>query len=212
MSRVTQAHIDARVEAITGAANVVFSRKGFAGATMAEIAAEAGVSAGAIYRYFRSKEEIIEAMSVESCERREAIVREIAAQGDTITVLDQLANTFFSQLAEPDTQAGCIELELASEATRNPQIKEVVQRGFDGLIASFAAIIRRGQAQGDINPRLDAESVARVMMGAFDGLATQQAAGHDVDVWKYVEVFKAMMGGTFWTGSVPTRSRKGDHE
>ncbi|WP_322796046.1 helix-turn-helix domain-containing protein [Tepidiforma sp.] len=58
MAKVTEAHLEARRRSILDAASRVFSEKGVAGATMAEIAREAGLSAGAIYRYFASKEDL----------------------------------------------------------------------------------------------------------------------------------------------------------
>src|SRR5256885_17236358 len=58
MTKVSQAHLDARREEILAAAVKLFARKGMQSATMAEIAEEAGISAGAIYRYFANKEEL----------------------------------------------------------------------------------------------------------------------------------------------------------
>ncbi|WBL37026.1 helix-turn-helix domain containing protein [Tepidiforma flava] len=61
MAKVSQAHLEARRRSILEAAARVFSQKGIAAATMAEIAHEAGISPGAIYRYFASKEELARA-------------------------------------------------------------------------------------------------------------------------------------------------------
>ncbi|GMV85523.1 MAG: hypothetical protein AMXMBFR80_13780 [Dehalococcoidia bacterium] len=58
MARVSEAHLEARRQSILAAATKIFSRKGIAAATMAEIAAEAGISPGAIYRYFENKDEL----------------------------------------------------------------------------------------------------------------------------------------------------------
>jgi len=199
MSRVTQAHIDARTESITAAAVRVFAAKGFAHATMQDIATEAGLSAGAIYRYFHSKEEIIEAMGEEMV-RKNAIVGEMRAADNTGEILNGLADLFFSSLRDPATFLGeCVELELWAEARRNPRVRESLQRGFDGLFEQFTEIIRDAQGRGDINPALDPRAVARVMMASFEGLVIQLATGHDVDVPRYVEALKAMMGGFFWT-------------
>ncbi len=58
MARVSDAHLAARRQSILAAATKVFSQKGIAAATMAEIASEAGISPGAIYRYFENKEQL----------------------------------------------------------------------------------------------------------------------------------------------------------
>jgi AcrR family transcriptional regulator len=49
-------------EAILGAASAVFSRMGFVEARIADIAAEAGVSVGTVYNYFRNKDDVISSL------------------------------------------------------------------------------------------------------------------------------------------------------
>jgi AcrR family transcriptional regulator len=201
MARVTQAHVEARTESILEAAGRVFGRKGFAGATMAEIAAEAGISAGAIYRYFPSKEDVIIAMSDEGLDRRRAIVEEIARRGGTLEVLTQLADTFFPQLEHREVFLNqCVELELASEATRNEKVRSALQRCDDMMIVPLANIIRDAQERGDINSHLNPESVARILLAMFEGLVLQVAVERRIDIRAYVEAMKAMIAGTFWTG------------
>lgn len=102
MTKVTQAHVDARVGAIKAAAEKVFAERGFTGATMQEIAREAGLSAGAIYRYFPSKEALIEALNKDSRIGQAAVVDSIRAKGDTNAILMNLADTFFRRLENPD--------------------------------------------------------------------------------------------------------------
>ncbi|MCH7523142.1 MAG: helix-turn-helix transcriptional regulator [Chloroflexi bacterium] len=69
MTKVTQAHIDARTEAILDAAMKMIVQKGVHGATIEEIATEAGLSAGAIYRYFASKEDVLRAVIAQQMEQ-----------------------------------------------------------------------------------------------------------------------------------------------
>jgi AcrR family transcriptional regulator len=59
MPRVGQAHLDARRQQIVDAARTRFAGHGFARTSMADIVAESGLSIGAIYRYFTSKDEIV---------------------------------------------------------------------------------------------------------------------------------------------------------
>jgi TetR/AcrR family transcriptional regulator, transcriptional repressor of aconitase len=66
MPRLSQTDLDARRRQIREAANRCFARKGVQATTMREIFAEAGLSAGAVYNYFKTKEELIEAGIIES--------------------------------------------------------------------------------------------------------------------------------------------------
>lgn len=68
MARVSDAHLEARRQSILDAATRVFAQKGIASATMAEIASEAGISPGAIYRYFENKEDLARGCMNESAE------------------------------------------------------------------------------------------------------------------------------------------------
>ena len=63
MPKVTEEHLEARRTQILDAALACFSRNGFHQTTMHDICSEAGLSPGAVYRYFDSKE----AMIGESC-------------------------------------------------------------------------------------------------------------------------------------------------
>jgi TetR/AcrR family transcriptional regulator, transcriptional repressor of aconitase len=66
MPKLSQTDLDARRRQIREAANRCFARKGVQATTMREIFAEAGLSAGAVYNYFKTKEELIEAGIIES--------------------------------------------------------------------------------------------------------------------------------------------------
>jgi AcrR family transcriptional regulator len=210
VAKVTQAHIEARTTDIVEAAERTFAQKGFARATMQEIATEAGLSAGAIYRYFPSKEAIVHAMSEESVKRREALVAQIRAEGgDTFEILGKLADVFFGKLRDPECRGSCsLEMELFAEAARNEQVREAMNRGFNSLLAPFIDIVREGQRRGDIAPDVDAESVGRIMIALHDGLAIQLSAGQDVDVEAYVYAMKCKLSGMFWTGAKPPKEER----
>src|SRR4051812_23729555 len=63
MPRVSEAHLAARRLQILDAARACFRRNGFHMTSMQDVIAEAGLSVGAVYRYFRSKNELIAAIA-----------------------------------------------------------------------------------------------------------------------------------------------------
>ena len=105
MARVSDAHLAARRQSILSAATRVFSQKGIASATMAEIASEAGISPGAIYRYFENKEQLAKGCMNESAE---AIKSAWENPGSLETSFEELARLTFANIDEPgeaiDTQ------------------------------------------------------------------------------------------------------------
>ena len=68
MPKVSQAHLDARRQQILDAARARFASHGFAHTSMADIVTESGLSNGAIYRYFTSKDEIVIAVCEQAAE------------------------------------------------------------------------------------------------------------------------------------------------
>ncbi|MFE5110588.1 TetR/AcrR family transcriptional regulator [Streptomyces sp. NPDC056663] len=62
MPKVSQAHLDARRQQIIDAARTRFATHGFARTSMTDLVEASGLSIGAIYRYFKSKDEIIAAI------------------------------------------------------------------------------------------------------------------------------------------------------
>lgn len=95
-----QAQIDSRRAGVLDAARAVFQRLGIEGASIREIAKEAGYTPGAIYSYFENKEAIYGALLGESLERLNAAVD--AAGGPSLTPAEQLfakASAWFSFFA-----------------------------------------------------------------------------------------------------------------
>ena len=197
MPKVQPEYLEHRRQQILDAAATCFSRNGFHQTSMHDICGEAELSPGAVYRYFRSKEEIIGAISDVNHRQELAMVEEIKSRGATLEVINELANEFFGNL--PDDKAR-LSLDLWAEATRNESIRETLRRGNEGYRESLADIVRRSQAKGEINPDLNPDSVARVFCAFYEGFLLQRTFDPNFSVWDYVAACEAMVGGTFWVG------------
>jgi TetR/AcrR family transcriptional repressor of uid operon len=177
-----------RRDRILDAAERCFARDGFRGATMAQICADAGVSAGGAYLYFRSKEDLIAGLAERDRERIAQDFARLDEAPDFLAALDGLANQYcFNE--EPHRRA--LMLEIAAEATRNPAVHEQWQR-VDRLVRdTFQKALTAQIAAGRIHPRHDAATLAALMMMIGDGMFQRMALDRDFDQQR---VMPAMMG------------------
>src|SRR5262245_2371256 len=99
---------------------------------MQDIVHRAGLSPGAIYGYFASKEEIVEAIADERHRRERELLS--AADGCTSVAagLAQLAEEFVGALRDPAERARRrVGIQLWAEALRNSRVRPIVRRGLD---------------------------------------------------------------------------------
>jgi AcrR family transcriptional regulator len=82
---------------IVAAARTCFARSGFHKATLQDVFAEAGLSAGCVYNYFRSKDELMLAIAEERHEDERRLIAEVSEMDDPVAALRQIAKTFADQ-------------------------------------------------------------------------------------------------------------------
>ncbi len=119
---------EAREAEIADAAIRCVLRSGFHGATMDSIAREAGVSVGVIYRYFSSKEAIIEHIVAADIAHLQMALTGIHAMGDDelVTAILGDADKILADQQAPSRSA--LRLEIYAEAARNPKVAAIVRK------------------------------------------------------------------------------------
>ena len=188
---------DRRVQ-ILDAAERSFCRSGFHRATMQDVAAEAGMSPGNLYRYFPSKDALVAGL----CERdRLGLSQEFtalgAAGGDFLAAFHALGKKHFE---EANAGKARLCLEIWAEATRNPAIA-ALQADFDRTLEEqLAAAFERAKAAGRVNPAVNARAVASIVGKLGDGLFVRRAVAADFDpdreVGEVFAVIEALLEGT----------------
>ena len=162
-----------RMQQLLAAAATCFARRGFHRTTMDEIAREAGVSAGLIYRHFAGKEDLIVAMVDEH--RHAELARILAASREPTlaAALDQLVTP------DPTTKDpradGLVNAEIVSEALRNPRIEAVVRAGDDAVRAALVTLIAAAQQRGEVDPALEPGIAAELLLALREGLRVRDA-------------------------------------
>ncbi len=167
-----------RREAILHAAERCFTRHGFHRTTMQIVAREAGMSPGNIYRYFPSKNAIVEGMverDREEARRRFALIDRAQPFWEQFV---ELGRTYFVG----DARAKAVLcLEIWAEAARNPEI-DAINRPFEiELAAQLSELIDGARARGEVAPDVDAVAAAQIIMVITSGLYVRTGLRRDGD-------------------------------
>jgi AcrR family transcriptional regulator len=195
MPKVDAGYLAARREQILDAALACFARKGFHETTIQDIASEAGLSHGALYRYFPSKDDIIEATSARDRRGREQRFQDAAAAAGSVDALDRILTAYVEEHATSDRDRWKLRVQLMGEALRNPRVHAVFQATWADAFDRLASLVRDGQERGEIDAELDPGCVARVISAVHNGLALQQTLDPTTDVAGCLEVVRALLRG-----------------
>jgi AcrR family transcriptional regulator len=176
MPKVTQQYRDARRDHILAAARRCFLRDGFHATSMQDLFAEAGLSSGAVYRYFASKDEMIMAIAEENSREVLAMMHAAAAQHPGRSAGAALADALEIILArDAHDGLGGMALLVWAEALRSPGIAAQFQDLFARLRADLAAVVRDHQRIGELPGGVSAEAVATVLLSVVPGCILQLA-------------------------------------
>ena len=170
-----------RREQILEAAVSCIARQGLHHTTMADIIAEAGTSAGAVYCYFAGKDEIIAAIAEERHREEAARLGRLAQSDDLLAGLHRFAREYFFWLSEPEERPRRrVNIEVWAEALSNPRLAVIVQEGVD-LLAPLSQSIAAAQARGEWSEAIGAEAQARLLLALLQGFVLQQAWQPQID-------------------------------
>jgi AcrR family transcriptional regulator len=165
-----QLQADRRSE-ILAAAQTCFARAGFHQTSMQEICAEAGMSPGNLYRYFRSKEDIIAGIA----ERDRAEAAQQLASIGTGDFFDGLAALAHHHLVESTIEEVSLCAELMAESRRNPAVARIYQEMERDMRARFIALLRDASERGEIRRDIDFDGTVTVLFALADGLSWRRA-------------------------------------
>jgi AcrR family transcriptional regulator len=209
MPKISQAQRDARQRQILDAALACFSEDGFHQTGMADIVKRSGLSHGAVYLYFQSKDDIIEALAVDR-HRQEAILSSVTDHvEDPIAALRALVRAYARWLTDPGSeQTRRVSVNGWSEALRNERVRAGVVEGIDGPRHVIAGLIERAQSDGlwrrDSNP----DVVARTLIALFQGFLLQKVWNEPLDIDVIVGTVDQILLTALATPERPIKPRK----
>jgi AcrR family transcriptional regulator len=167
-----------RPEQILAAACRAIQQRGFANTRIADIAAEAGMSTGAIHYYFEVKDEVLIAAlkwaSGQLFDRLEQLAEGAGSERERLVQLLEHA----VPVPGPRRNEYVLWMELWVRALQEPDLLpecEALSRRWRGY---FHAAVRRGTDAGEFEPVADPDDVAERLIAQVDGLGFELLLGY----------------------------------
>jgi AcrR family transcriptional regulator len=160
--KVSTEHKEQVRQRLIDAARAVVLREGHDGATTRAILEEAGMSAGSLYNYFSSKDELFEALAEQVVgENIRGLASDNGRAGD---VLVRLAAELLTQ---PDLPALAW---FRGRLSADPEVRAAIAKFNHAIVDSFAPLLADAQADGTIDAGIDAEALVELFDVIVEGL------------------------------------------
>lgn len=185
MARVSQEHLDARRRQILDGAARCFARSGFHGTSMQDVLKEAGLSAGAVYRYFPGKEDIIAAITEETFATIRGAFEEASRVSPPPTP-DVLLSRVLGRVLGGELHGlerrtfAALAVQLWSETLRDERLAVQLDEGYATMRAAWTKLVEAYRDAGILSGDVAADHVARTMIATAQGFIVQEALFGDV--------------------------------
>ena len=182
MPRITAAHEQEVRDRIVAAALRVFSERGYRGATIQDVVRDSGLSVGAIYTYFKSKDELfLECCDLMTGGGLETLGSMLAGKETTAERLATAVTFYIDSIDEaPEGGPGLVTLVQAwAAADSEGRLRDMLTRRRERLVGAGQLLLREGVARGELPPWLDVDATARAYVALLDGLLLQRIEAGD---------------------------------
>ena len=153
---------------ILDAARKLFGDRGFGQATIEDIASAAGVSNGALYHHFASKEELFRAILTDHISDQRLEISALVPATSLREVLERIASYWFEHLRK-DHEDDALFAEFWAQAARDPWARQAMGGFIHDGASLFENGLRIGQETGLIRPDVDPAAVATLMYATMQG-------------------------------------------
>lgn len=173
-----------RKDLILNTAEDVFAQRGFDEARMDDIAERAGLSKGAIYWYFKKKDDIIAALLGRVFSRSINTMRALAAEDAPVLARFASIGQQISRDYQAMTHLMPIALEFYAIALRQRKVRKHLATMYSEIIAIFTSLIEEGIRQDELNPALDPLQAATALVSMYEGLGLVWSISPRMVNWK----------------------------
>jgi len=196
MPRLTEKYRQRQRLVITVAARLCFARRGFYATTMDEIIAQAGMSPNTVYRYFASKDAIVQAVCVQKTEEIAARIDAMATQasagpaptpGAVFTIgVRSLTHPSAAAPGDPavddEAQVAYLMLNIWAQMFIDPKLRATLEPAFRNVYKAIAQIARLWERDGRLAADLDVNTAARTVWRSALGYITDRIVSEAADL------------------------------
>lgn len=202
MPRVSDEYLDARREEILRATARAVARLGVQGASLGEIRDEAGVSSGALYHYFETKDEMIAAIRTASAEADAefyATVEDCSEAADAL--VDIVGAGMTINHGSPNNVDARLAVMLWSEALTSDAVMEGQSRLVDLWRRTARRLVDRAIAEGEVAADTDRDALVEVLTALSFGETLLEAwQPQRMDPERVTTTTKRLLRGEIWQG------------
>jgi AcrR family transcriptional regulator len=197
MPRITEEHREARREQVLEAARACLQEHGLEAVSMEMIIARSGLSTGAVYGYFKGKDEIINAAvsdGTSAMGRQLAPILKNPEPPPLPELMGQLLRTIadFGQHSADGVDRLLVSLHGWSHSRSDPGLKAPARAGYRGQRELLAGTVRQWQAAGTFDPGADPDGLAQLLMSITLGFVAQRALAGDADAQAHVDALNML--------------------
>ena len=156
---------DAKRRIIEAAMDVIAER-GSDGMRIDDVAQKLGVTKGAVYWYFKTKEELIGAV----LNRIQADIQKIEFESYYNRSFEETLAQIYDRFALTDDRQRAIFFEMFALATRNTDVRHATREYYEGLASTFEAAIKKERRQHFLQTQVDDRRLALLMVALYSGL------------------------------------------
>jgi AcrR family transcriptional regulator len=191
--RVSEAHLTARREQILEAARRCFLRNGFHRTSMQDVIAEAGLSVGAVYRYFPSKNDIIIGIAdLNAGQVADSFAALVEDPERSLVDVMQAAVGVIEENTGPDGLAR-IAVQIWAEAMRDETMAALADRVYRMLRENFVRLARRAITTGELPHDADPEITGAALFALLLGYAVQRLLTGQPDPEAYRDAVRTLL-------------------
>lgn len=180
----------------------VFWRKGYEGASLADLTAAMGINSPSLYAAFGSKEGLFRAVLNRYDDKRQEFLDRVLSAPTVREVARLFLEGVADYAADPKNLPGCLLIQSGLTCSDDAVPREVARHRAEKEKA-LAERFERGHRDGDLPRSADAASLARYVMTVSNGMAVQAAAGATAEDLRMV----ARMAIEAWPGGKSARKR-----